>query len=278
MVVECSRQLERPPTDPNPSRFPIGLDNLDDDCRRVVGQKYGEHPTAYIASRLQAGYFSPEDHYEALLQRLVRPDSVWLDVGCGHAPFPNNLALSRELADRCRMLVGIDPDENVHRNEFVHQRFQTTLEHYSAARTFDLVTARMVVEHVTNPRSFTAALSRTTHTGSVVVIFTVNWWSVTALAATCSPTAMHHWAKRLLWNSDRRDTFPTAYRLNRRRRISSMMAAAGFREGVFLTLPDASLFWRVPKLRTFELKWYSLLKRLRAPYIDSCILATYERT
>jgi 2-polyprenyl-3-methyl-5-hydroxy-6-metoxy-1,4-benzoquinol methylase len=253
------------------------LEKLRGDCRSIVTQKYGERPTKYIASRLKAEYYAPEDQYEALLKRLVTPELTWLDVGCGQAPFPNNIELSAELSSRCKRLVGIDPDAAVYENPFVHERYQFTLEQYSPTCSFDLVTARMVVEHVTDPNRFVAALRRVTAAGSVVVIFTVNWWSISTVAAGISPFSVHHWVKRVLWGTDRQETFPTVYGLNQRRILSRTMAKAGFNERLCVALPDASLCWRVPLLRDVELGSFKLFNRLGMPYIDSCILAAYER-
>jgi 2-polyprenyl-3-methyl-5-hydroxy-6-metoxy-1,4-benzoquinol methylase len=252
------------------------LEMLRGDCHSVVTKKYGERPTKYIASRLKAEYYAPEDQYEALVKRLVTPQLSWLDVGCGRAPFPNNIALSAELSSRCKRFVGIDPDAAVYENPFVHERYQLTLEQYSPTRTFDLVTARMVVEHVVDPNRFVAALRRVTSGGSVVVIFTVNWWSISTIAARFSPFSVHHWVKRALWGTDRRDTFQTVYGLNKRRILSAAMAKAGFSECLCVALPDASLCWRVPLLRDLELTSFKMFNHLGMPYVDSCILAAYQ--
>jgi SAM-dependent methyltransferase len=230
-----------------------------------------------MSARLKAGYYSPEDQYEATVEQFVTGDSSWLDVGCGRAPFPNNLELAADLSRRCDRFVGIDPDSSVNENRFVHERYQLRLDQYYPDCTFDLVTARMVVEHLADPSGFIRDLSRITKTGSAVIIFTVDWWSLTTLAAHLSPLFMHHGVKRLLWNTSRRDTFPTEYRLNRLQTLSSAMIDAGFHEYHCRVLPDASLFWRVPLLRTIELNCFRLFKQLRIPYFDSCILAIYQR-
>ena len=36
-------------------------------------------------TRLSYGYFNPDDHYEAIVNKLVRPVTAWADVGCGRS-------------------------------------------------------------------------------------------------------------------------------------------------------------------------------------------------
>jgi hypothetical protein len=135
----------------------------------------------------------------------------------------------------------------------------------------------MVVEHVDRPGDFAAALSRVTRPGSLVVFFTVNWWSVTTLAAHFSPLAMHHWLKRRLWNTESKDTFPTRYKMNQRTTLRSIMGEASFREAFFQLLPDSSLFWRVPIIRHVELAYYKVAHRTSLPHLDTCMLTVFER-
>ena len=253
------------------------LDSLQAGCQELMPQKYGQPCSRYIAARIKSGYFSPEDYYEALMHRLVTADSSWLDVGCGRAPFPNNLSLSAELSKRCQRLVGIDPDSAVIDNPFVHEHYNSGLEEYDKQAAFDLVTARMVVEHVSRPAEFTAALSRVTIPGSIVVIFTVNFWSLTTLAARFSPMSAHLLAKRWLWGTEDKDTFPTVYKMNQRCELRELMTSAGFEERMFLVLPDASICWRIAVLRYAELACWKTMRLLKIPYFDTCVLGVYQR-
>jgi 2-polyprenyl-3-methyl-5-hydroxy-6-metoxy-1,4-benzoquinol methylase len=159
----------------------------------------------------------------------------------------------------------------------VHERQQVSLEEYRSDAPFDLVTARMVVEHVANPQEFIAAIFRVTKPGSLFVAFTVNWWSLTTLAAYVSPMWLHHWVKGKVWNTDQKDTFETEYKMNRRSKLRPLMQGISFTECFFEVLPDASLFWRIPFVRYAELTGYKVIHRMRLPYIDSCILAVYRR-
>ena len=63
------------------------------------------------ARQRRFNYYNPDDHYEALIRKLVQPQTRWLEVGCGRHIFPSNPALAKELSARCALLTGVDPDE-----------------------------------------------------------------------------------------------------------------------------------------------------------------------
>ena len=114
---------------------------------RVFRLKYGEPDELNWGPRmrLQRGHFTPDDVYEALVDSLVGDDTVWLDVGCGRDLFPSNRRLAQALADRCRRLIGVDPDETLDDNPFVHEAVRGFLGDYGGPPV-DLITLRMVAE------------------------------------------------------------------------------------------------------------------------------------
>src|SRR5262245_51394110 len=101
--------------------------------------------------RLDFEYFTPDDIYENAVATLVTVDTTWLDVGCGRDIFPSNFPTAKLLAERCRLLVGVDPSDNIDENKLVHHRFKGFIEDFVSDHQFDLVTLRMVAEHITNP-------------------------------------------------------------------------------------------------------------------------------
>lgn len=233
---------------------------------------------ASIRHRIEVGYFSPAEHYETLVDKLVTPTTTWLDVGCGHELFPGNPALATGLAARCERLVGIDPDPSVRSNTWVHEQIQGPIEQYRPDEQFDLVTLRMVAEHIVDPKATAAALCRLVREGGRVVIFTPSKWAATSVAARLTPTKLHHLIKARIWNTEERDTFPVSYRMNTRRDLRQLMHEAGLREASCQRLPDASLFWRWRRVHRIELAVWSIASR-HVPSIhpDACLLGVYER-
>jgi SAM-dependent methyltransferase len=227
--------------------------------------------------RQRFGYFTPDESYEALMLTLVNETTAWLDVGCGHQLFPGNQALARLLADRCRLLVGLDPDDNIDRNLFVHERAKCMLEDYRTDHRFDLISMRMVAEHVTDPEGAVAALARLTKPGGLVVIYTVSKWSPASLMAAATPMAVHHALKKLLWEAAPEDTFPTAYRMNTRGTLKSLFARGGFTEERFLRLDDCRSFARWPATQRAELMLWRGFRALGIPYPEACLLGVYRK-
>jgi ubiquinone/menaquinone biosynthesis C-methylase UbiE len=204
----------------------------------VLRLKYGAPEQMGPAPRLRQrfGYSSPSDWYEAAVFGLVSDTTTWLDVGCGRNVFPFNRAAAKILSQRCRLLVGLDPSDNIWVNDTVHEHVQSPLETYVTDRRFDLITLRMVAEHITDPVAAVGALARLSAAGGRVVVYTVNKWAPATVVSSITPFWFHVAAKRVLWQSGARDTFPTAYRMNTRRQLERLFTAAGFQEESFLYL------------------------------------------
>ena len=134
------------------------------EMEQLFRQKYGDPDTTGWGPRRRRrfGYFLPTDIYEATVARHVHTGCRWLDVGGGDAVFPNNVALARTLASRCAHVTAVDPSPNVRRNTIVKDWFECPLEDFQPTERFDLVTMRMVAEHVENPDSFGRALANVT--------------------------------------------------------------------------------------------------------------------
>lgn len=245
----------------------------------VLELKYGPVAAQGWGPRLRSrfGYSTPDDWYEAVMTVLVTAGTRWLDVGCGRLLFGSNPRTSRLLADRCKHLVGIDPDDNIDDNPYVHERIKLPIEKYQPDRLFDLVSMRMVAEHISNPDDAVATLSRLTAPGGRVVVYTVSKWSPASIVAALTPMAFHHFAKRLLWGGEERDTFPTEYRMNTRASLSGVFRTNGFEEESYLLLGDTRTTNRFRMLNTVELTLERGLRAVGLPYPESCILAVYRK-
>lgn len=227
--------------------------------------------------RQRFGYFTPDEVYEALMLHLVGPETEWLDVGCGRALFPSNPGLAELLSQRCRFLAGLDPSDNIQLNPYVHEKAQCLLEEYGTARRFDLISLRMVAEHIADPHSAIAALARLVKPGGQVVIYTVSKWSPAALLAAATPMAVHHAVKAALWRTAPEDTFPTTYLMNTRATLAGLFAAAGFREQDFARLDDCRSLARWPVTSWLELATWRGLRSVGLGYPEACLLGVYRR-
>jgi SAM-dependent methyltransferase len=245
----------------------------------MLAFKYGPAESRGWGPRLRErfGYSRPGDWYEAMLFALVGPETEWLDIGCGRNVLPIDPDGARHLASRCRRLVGVDPSENVMENPLLHERAQCQIEEYQSASQFDLVTMRMVAEHIADPISLMQCLSRLVRPGGHVLLYTVARFSPAAVAAAVTPMAVHHGVKRLLWRSEQRDTFRVAYRMNTRGALRRLFTTADFVEEDFRYLDDCCALaqWKWPSV--VELAIWKAFHTFRIPYPERNIVALFRK-
>lgn len=241
--------------------------------------KHGDPATAGPGPRRRwkFGYFTPDDQYETLVHSLVTPGCRWLDVGSGRDLFPSNRRLAERLSARAGWLVGVDPSANIQDNRFVHERFQGFIEDYASDQPFDLVTSRMVAEHITDPPAMLRTLARLVRPGGLVVIYTVNRWTPIALVSALVPFGLHNPIKKFFWGTEERDTFPVAYRMNTRRDLVRLFAAAGFDEVLFRKLDDCRAMANFRWPHYAELATWRMLHTVRLSYPENCLLGVYRR-
>jgi SAM-dependent methyltransferase len=249
------------------------------DLERVFAIKYGDVETCGWSPRMRhrVGYFNPDDRYETLVDRLVGEQTVWLDAGCGRFLFPSNAPLAKQLSERCAHLVGVDPDETLEENPYVHERARVLIDDYETDRQFDLVTLRMVAEHVAAPDVTVESLARLTRPGGRVVIFTIYRWSPVPLLTDIVPFGLHHPVKNFLWKTESKDTFPVANKMNTRGALRRVFERHGFAESSFRYVDDCRTFANSKFLQWLELSTWRLLRTVGLHYPEVCLLAVYTR-
>jgi SAM-dependent methyltransferase len=249
------------------------------ELRDVFNIKYGRDPNLGWGprTRLAFGYFSPDDHYEATVASLVKDGCAWADVGCGRFIFPSNPDLARQLAARCSLVFGIDPDPNVRENPFVTERFEGMVEDCATLHRFDLITLRMVAEHITDPERSVRKLAELTKPGGMVVVYTPNKWSPIPVLTALVPNPMHHSIKRFLWDTEVRDVFPTAFKLNTRKALADHFGKCGMQEQYFTYLDDCRTFDGYRVFNFMELSAQRLLRGVGLRYPENCLLGIYRK-
>jgi len=261
---------------------PAGAEQLHparSDLNEIIRFRYGglDNMGWSPRMRLRFGYFTPDEFYEAVVKKLVRSRLSWLDVGSGRHIFPGNEPLAYHLADRCAELVGVDPDPTIDDNRIVRHRVKLPIEEFRTDQVFDVITMRMVAEHIAQPDLVLESLARLTKQGGRVVVYTVNKWSPVTLASWLTPFWLHHPLKRLLWRSEERDTFPVRYAMNTRERLSALFESHGFSERHFAYLDDCRTLSRFRALHFLELSAWQIARSVGLRYPENCLLGVYER-
>jgi len=247
------------------------------DLQRLALLKYGPAPTRGWGPTLRDGfgYFTPDDWYETLVDQLVTPATRWLEVGCGRHIFPSNSALAEKLAARCARLVGVDESDNIADNPYIHAYQRVYLEDFKTDEVFDLITLRMVAEHVRDPERLVGALTKLLAPGGRIVIYTVHRWAPVSVVAWLTPMAVHHALKGILWEAEERDTFAVEYRMNTRRALAAVFTKHGFQEKSYRLLGDCRTFQRWKLTNLLELAMWKMLGAIGLQYPEMCVLTTY---
>lgn len=255
------------------------LELSQESLRATVRIRHGDVSQAGWAVRLRDrfGYFNPDVYYETAVHQLLSDGASWIEIGGGSAIFPSNNNLSVLLSQRCCHLVGVDPSDNIHSNPYLHERVQSYLEDYRPGERFDFATARMVVEHVQKPQVFVSSLARLLNSGGIVVLLTVNKWAPITAFSRLTPFWFHVKLKRILWQTEDKDTFPTVYKMNTRADLRRLMGNAGFEELAFFRLDDCRTLARWKPTHWLELTLWRALRILRLGYPEQCLLGVYRR-
>lgn len=228
-------------------------------------------------TRLSYDYFNPDDYYEAIVTKLIQPQSAWADIGCGRDIFPSNAGLARELAQRCSIVFGVDPDPNIRDNPFVSERFEGPVEECTTAHRFDLITMRMVAEHIIDPDRSVGKLAELLKPKGLVVIYTPNKWSPIPIVTALVPNRFHFRFKKLLWGGEERDTFPTAFKMNTRKELERHFMRHGLSEVFFSYVDDCRTFGNFRWLSHAELSLQKLLRSMSTRYPENCLLGVYRK-
>lgn len=200
--------------------------------------------------------------YEQVLFKQVGPDMLWLDLGCGHQLLsPWRESQEDTLVSQCHDLIGLDlclPALRTHRS--IRKRVVGDISHLPFSdRSFDLVTANMMVEHLSDPLAQFCEIKRVLKPGGRFVFHTPNANGYFCAARRFIPCVLNAWLVKLLEGRPQEDVFPVQYKANTTARISELARMAGFKVNDLKMLLSSPVFALVPPLMVVELLWLRLL-------------------
>jgi SAM-dependent methyltransferase len=169
--------------------------------------------------------------YRHLLELYITPSSRWLDAGCGSGVFPGFVKdRGTALAQRSAFAVGMDCFcPNLWENRVLPNLVAGDMGDFPFRDgAFNVVTANMVVEHISDPDAIGRSVNRILAPGGVFIFHTPNLLNYGTIFSALIPQALKNRLIRFLENRDEKDVFPTRYRLNTNRAIRKMACRNGF--------------------------------------------------
>jgi len=189
-----------------------------------------------------------QHEYKDKLDRYILPGSRWLDAGCGHGVFPEFVkGRGAWLVDRCAFAAGVDCYcPNLRENRIIPHRVAGDMSDFPFRdASFDVVTANMVVEHVSDADLIGRSVNRILKPGGVFIFHTPNLLNYQTLFSATMPQPVKNRLIRFLEKREEKDVFPTRYRLNTSRTVSRMARRNGF------AVEEISLVNSIPETFSF---------------------------
>ena len=151
------------------------------------------------------------------------------------------------LASHCKIIVGMDVSVTSNRN--IKSLLKGSLYHLPFAdNSFDLITCRMVVEHLAQPRDAFAECARCLRPGGAVVVITPNLLNYAIFAnAVATKLLPGKLRLRIVHASDSRvdeDIFPVRYKANTMNRLVQSLNTSGLQVHEAFGLRQQRPYWR----------------------------------
>ena len=218
--------------------------------------------------------------YERRLAEVLRRNIDWLDLGCGHQVLPEWRGEEEaRIVSECRSITGIDYDmPSLQRHRSVRRLVRGDISSLPFRDgSFDLISANMVVEHLSNPELQFGEIARVLRPGGQLLIHTPNALGYPTLLSRAVPDVAKGVLIRLLDSRAAADVFPTHYRANTDRALEATAARVGLHVVRMQMVATDAVLALVPPLAAIELAFIrlTLQKRLRRYRAD--IIATLQK-
>lgn len=218
--------------------------------------------------------------YEEVLKEYVKPETTWLDLGCGHQVLPSwREEEEKRLVEKCRMIVGMDYDlPSLQKHRSISRRLKGDITNLPFAdSSFDLVTANMVVEHLAAPDRQFQEVSRILKPGGIFIFHTPNALGYPSIMTRLAPDKIKDKLIYLLDGRQEEDVFEVHYKANTQKTIDSLARATGFEvEKIEMIVSDA-VFAVVPPVALPELVSIRILMTRPFKSLRTNIIATLKK-
>ena len=156
--------------------------------------------------------------------KYIGADLFVLHLGCGADE-------SIGLRTRARTTIGIDLDKWILQNSDINFGLIGDVAHLPFADgSFDVVIARWVLEHLTQPDLAFKEAGRVLRPRGYFLVITPNLWHYAGAIIRMTPQRIQRWFVKSLLRGNPGEVFPTYYRANSTRQIKHLMNISGLVE------------------------------------------------
>jgi len=215
-----------------------------------------------------AKWAAKSEAYASLIAEHLSPHSLWLDAGCGSRLLEGNMdRLENWLVTHCKSIFGMDVGLTSNRNIKTLLRGSLYRLPFSD-NTLDLITCRMVVEHLDHPAEAFAEIARCLRPGGAFIVMTPNLLNYAifgnALASEVLPEKARLRIVQAFDSRAKEDIFPVRYKANTMPRLVELLNVSGLQVHKAIGLHQQQPYWR--KHPTFEkvLMWLTPIHVLLA--------------
>lgn len=236
---------------------------------KKVAEKVKKIPKIYwsVQKKLLPNIKSSQNIYEAYLKNIVKPNSIWLDLGCGHRLFHNSqeawgLDKENKIIKQCKDIYGLDYDfDSLIKHRSIKNRMQGNITKLPLkSGSFDLITSNMVVEHLDNPKEQFKEINRILKDNGLFIFHTPNKFSYGALSSRLIPKSFKKILIKTLDGRKESDIFKTYYRANSQKKVLELAKEAGFvMQGFRFVIDPVAKLARFPLIAFFELLYIKVL-------------------
>ena len=188
-----------------------------------------------LEKRMVPGLRNSQYLYQEILESHVPANGRWLELGCGHQILPDWIHGSTEIAaslvSQTKETAGLDPVfDSIRNHRTIRDRVVAAIEHSPFRdKSFDLVTANMVMEHVQDPAAAISEACRLLAPGGAFIFHTPNFGNYQYKMAALVPQFLKNKIVWLLEGRHEADVFPTVYAINTPQDIEKFAAQCGLR-------------------------------------------------
>lgn len=219
-------------------------------------------------------------HYYTHLKHIVPSGCRWLDVGCGHQIFESwMLPEEQELSSRAQILIGIDLNwDGLSKHRTIKQRVLGNIQRLPfASDSFDVITANMVIEHVSAPDDVLLEAYRLLRPGGVFLFHTPNVRCFAMAIASRLSQRVKNLLISVLENRSTEDVFPTFYLMNREQAIREKAGKAGFELQDLKVVSSSAVTGMLGPFVIVELLYLRILELDRFRGLRSNMIVTLQK-